>query len=273
MTDEVSISETMRDLLERYLKDQNGRLKNDNGLFKRLEEFARQEGVDGFERFKENSTLTSEFGFVLWELVMSGVLTPLDKSIDSTSSVSVGSTFGLTPYGRELLEGIPIHRPNRYLDYLTSQAPRIDSRIVVYLRESLHACNRGLYFSSSVMLGVASETLFEVFIRTYTNAIRDTNEQKRFERKTKDRRISVIYDEFISKGLPKLKGINNFPYKREFEHAVTITFDTIRSYRDYAAHPCDGDIPRDIVRDNLTAFFSFCLRMYRAIDWLQQNKI
>lgn len=209
------------------------------------------------------------------DLLNDGILTQLFEYMQQYDPPS-RPEFLITPYGVKCIQegvlGSLVHKPNQYIDYLKSHIPNMDPRIVIYLRESLEGFNRGLYFSSSVMLGVASETLFEIFIEAYTSAISNKNEQARFERKTKER-INAVHKEFIKRELPKLKGKDNFPYKGEFESAITITFDTIRSYRDFAAHPYDGDIPRDIVRNNLSAFLLFCQRMYRAIDWLKQNQV
>ena len=52
-----------------------------------------------------------------------------------------------------------------------------------------------------------------------------------------------------------------------------VAFDILRSYRDYAAHPRDGEVPRHIIMCNLNAFPLFCQRVYQAIEWLGVNGV
>jgi len=275
MTDEVSPSEKLRDFLSEYFRE-NERLVIANPsthLRDNIQNFAKQKGLE------VPSLNYDDVTSALWNMALERIIRPVfDERYGSFPELV---SFRRTEYGARLLEGVPIDRPNQYLDYLKSQVSDIDSRIVVYLQESLQAYNLGLYFSSSVMLGVASEALFEILIDAYINAIQSSTEQTKFSNKVSGRGISQQYDEFKKK-LPDLVGKNGITgrddhstrrLREEFKHAMEITFDLIRSYRDYAAHPRDGVVPRHIIKGNLDAFPLFCQRMYEVIEWLQLNKI
>ena len=56
----------------------------------------------------------------------------------------------------------------------------------------------------------------------------------------------------------------------ELRHAIEITFD---SYRNYAAHPRDGEVPRHIIKGNLGVFPLFCQRVYQGIGWFGGNDV
>ena len=94
--------------------------------------------------------------------------------------------------------------------------------------------------------------------------------------------ISQQYDKFVKKKLSDLTGTSGITaadssstkrLRKNFEHAIKVTFDCIRSYRDYAAHPRDSVVPRHIIKGHLEAFPLFCQRVYEAIEWLHKNKI
>lgn len=274
MPNEGDIIETLRDLLDSYFQHHNMlRLDSYNkNQLEKLEAFAQQHNFDVHIRNNKDVIYS-----MLWDMVMERIIEPIFRE-DLALKIA---GFRPTKYGKKLLQGLPIDRPNKYLDYLTSQVPNIDSQVVVYVQESLGSYNLGCYFASSVMLGVASERLFELLIDAYTNAIQNPDAQEKFRKRTVGRGISQQYDEFKKK-LPDLIGKNGITDKDgpstrrlryEFKHAIEITFDSIRSHRDYAAHPRDGIVPRHIIKGHLEAFPLFCQRVYEAIEWLNKNKI
>ena len=205
----------------------------------------------------------------LWDMVMERIIEPIWQG-----AYRGLNHFILTRYGKELLESLPIDCPNDYIDYLKSQVPKIDSQVIVYVRESLHSYNLQCYFAASVMLGVAAERLFELLMDAYTNAVQDPNAKRQFQQRTTGRGINQQYAEFKKK-LPDLIGSNRLTarFRDEFRHAIEITFDSIRSYRDYAAHPRNGVVPRHIIKGNLEAFPLFCSRLYQVIEFLRQNPV
>lgn len=254
--------EELRDFLRQYFQNRPSlTIDHNTNLLETLRKFAKENGLEcPIQDTKECWKVRSK----LWDMVMERIIEP--TWFEGSPYFIDG--FMLTEYGQELLKGLPIDRPNQYLDYLKSQVPNIDSQIVVYVRESLVSYNLGCYFAASVMLGVAAERLFELLI------------DAQFKRKTVGRGISQQYDEFKKKlsglvgsnGITAGDGPSTTRFRQEFKHAVEITFDSIRSYRDYAAHPRNGTVPRHVIKGNLDAFPLFCQRLYQAIEWLNKNQ-
>jgi hypothetical protein len=281
MTDENNLSEELRSLLCQYFQTKiRLEIRNEYKLAEELGKFAADKGCDSLD-FSDMSAIVPTLVRVLWDMVMERVVEP-ELGIPSNPPGDAGiKALRRTEYGKQLLQGLPIDRPNKYLDHLKSRVPDIDPQIIVYVRESLRSYNLGCYFASSVMLGVASERLFELLIDAYADAIQDSTKQDRFRRKVAGKGISQQYQEFKKK-LPDLVGSNGITagdgpsttrFRREFRHAVEITLDSIRSYRDYAAHPRDGEVPPHIIMCNLNAFPLFCQRLYQAIEWLGKNVV
>ena len=264
--------EALRDLLDHYFRhNERLRILNAESIQKQLQDFARKQDIEIV--VPEEKQIYP----ILWDMVMERIIQPAIEKIVYGPGIAA---FCRTEYGEKFLQGLPIDRPNQYLDYLESEVPNIDKRIPVYVRESLDCYNLGCYFASSVMLGVATETLFELLIDAYTKYIPKQNEQTQFKQKTEGKSISIQYNEFKKK-LSDLTGKNGIEaadptstrYLQEyFKHDIEITFNCIRSYRNYAAHPrSNGVVPRHIIMGHLNAFPPFCSHIYQAIDDLKQK--
>jgi hypothetical protein len=272
----MSADNTIRELLCKYFQSQSNLNVNNinvNNQKDDLEKFAHDQGLE-CPNFDDGKSM-SEFMSELWAMVMERIIEPVWGEIFSNETVHQRPPyikgFRLTKYGRKLLEGLPIDRPDQYIDYLKDQVKTIDAQVIVYVRESLESYKLGCYFAASVMLGVASELIFESLIDTYTNAI-PQNAQAQFRKKTDGKSISIKYEEFKKK-LPDIMGVKGLNGKEGFKHAIEVTLDTIRSYRNYAAHSHDGMVPRHIIMCNLNAFPIFCERLYNVIEWFKHNGI
>jgi hypothetical protein len=249
-------------------------IESEPSLLDTIKSFA---GSRGIQNPMQKGASYHEVISELWNMTMERIL----ELKWSGGSISGVQGFNCTEYGRQLLEGPPIDRPNEYIDHLKKQVPKIDEQVIVYVRESLTAFNRDCCFASAVMLGVASERLFELLLDAYANAMHDQKKQTRFRQKIAGRGVRTQYTLFLTK-LCDLTGKNGITDKdpssttrlrQDLKHAVKITFESIRSYRDYAAHPRNGVVPRHIIRDHLAGFPLFCQRLYQAIEWLKNNKI
>lgn len=262
----MSADNTIRELLCKYFKNHLFLNSDSSNQGDSLKKFAQGQRLEcpSFDYQKNMSEL--------WAMVMERIIEPVWEGFPVYLQ-----KFKLTEYGRKLLEGLPIDRPDQYIDYLEAQVKNIDDQVIVYVRESLKSYNLGCYFASSVMLGVASERLFEILLDAYINAIGDPNDRKKFEQEISSMAVAAKHKKFMNESLQKLTGKQGLTGKddsegrrirNEFENAIKITFDTIRSYRNYASHPHDGMVPRHIIMCNLNAFPIFCERLYNVIEWL-----
>lgn len=133
-----------------------------------------------------------DYGVVLsevWNMTMERIVQP-EWSAGSTGRYVI-SGFKLTEYGATFLEGPPIDHPSQYIEHLRERVANIDDEVITYVRESLTAYNHGCYFASTVMLGIASERLFEILLDAYTDFIPTQNAQTQFKRKITGRGIST----------------------------------------------------------------------------------
>lgn len=268
------MDEKLRELLYKYISAHHWLAAMPKHYFsKLLGGYAKQLGLEVPGQVGNVDAVLSE----LWKMTMEGVLQP-KWSDDANPSRIIG--FTLTEYGKTFLEGPPIDRPNQYIADLREQVPAIADEVITYIRESLTAYNHGCYFAATVMLGVAAERLFEILLETYIGSMPDQSARTQFSDKITDRGISKQYEEFMKK-LPDLTGSEGIigedrpttnRLRRDFGHAMKITFETIRSHRNYAAHPrTNGVVSRDIILMNLTGFQMFCQRLYNAIEWLKNK--
>lgn len=251
----VDVETTLRDDLRRFADEQNAEIPAQ---------------ADNYQE------VVSE----LWNMALERIVEPVWRGYQHRACEI--RQFRITEYGGQFLEGPPIDRPNQYIDHLKAEVPtKVDDQLVVYVRESLDAYNVSCYFASTVMLGVAAERLLEILLDAYTNAIQTQTKRDKFEDRTTGKQVSKQYDEFM-KRLCDLTGKNGITdgdqattnrIRHGFEQAMKITFDTIISYRNYAAHPHNGEVPRHIIQELLVGFPLFCQRVYHAIEWLRNNKI
>lgn len=274
------MEEELRDLLYKYMASRSGlNLSNRRGWQETLGAFAAELGLEAPDDIQYTNTVLSE----LWSMAIEGIVEPTWSDVAFVGASRYLITgFGLTKHGKALLEGPPIDRPNQYIDYLKEQVSAIndEDEVITYVRESLTAYNHQCYFAATVMLGIASERLFEILLDTYINFMPDPDAQAQFKSKITGKGISKQYEEFMKK-LPDFTGSDGITgedrpttnrLRRDFGHAMKVTFDTIRSYRDYAAHPrTNGVVPRDVILMNLTGFPMFCQRLYNAIEWLKNK--
>lgn len=269
------MEEELRDCLCKYMKQHSRlRLRSNAEAHHILSEFAKQLGTNipvSVDNFNE---VLSE----LWDMAMERIVRPEWSEITRKDHFGLNG-FKLTEYGKAFLEGPPIDRPSQYIDFLTEQAPAIsgNDEIVNYVWESLTAYNHGCYFSSTVMLGVASERLFDILLDAYIDYIPSHQTQvaqDRFKKAIDGRTISTQYEEFMKK-LPDLTGSAGIKPKhlaRCFKQAIEVTFNSIRSYRNYSAHPrTNGVVPRDFIQIHLGCFPLFCQHFYNAIEWLKNE--
>ena len=132
-------SEELRNIIYKYLQTKS--LLNADNPEQILEKFAVMEHLEW---------PGGDVWGTLWDMIMERIIKPRWH----TTAGSL-ERFQLTEYGENLLKGLPIDRPNKYIEYLRSQVPNIDPRIIVYVEESLKSYNLGCYFASAIVLGVA----------------------------------------------------------------------------------------------------------------------
>ncbi len=263
-------SEELRDLLDKYFQQIGDLNLNGYTPHQALEQFAKDQGLT-VNVIEDNHQIYT----ILWDMVMQQIIQPTISSVSGASSPVIITGFHLTEWGEKALQGLPVDRPNQYLDHLKAEVPGIDTEILDYVRESLTCYNVGCYLASSVMLGAASEKLFTLLLEAYTDAIADVSKREKFRKSIDGVSVSRQYNEFEKK-LPDLTGKNGAlpkDLKVDFDHYIQVIFILIRLYRNYAGHPGGKTIPRHIVLADLNIFPPYCRHLYKVMEWFHNNPI
>jgi len=170
-------------------------------------------------------------------------------------------------------ERIMPHDLDGYLRKVKDDIPNIDPLIELYLTESLQAYLKGLMFSSAVMLGVASESAFNLLHETITNSIvSDSIKHKEFVNLQNSYQTKRKYD---AVKLEIMKHKNKYPREISeiLESHLDGVFNIIRITRNDAGHPSGKKIERSLVYVNLQLFVHYLKTVSLLIDWYKNHTI
>lgn len=183
--------------------------------------------------------------------------------------------MGLTSYGKKILstdEPNP-HDPYGYLKKLSEKAPNIDKNTKMYLIESVETFQKNSFMASAVMLGVASESIFNLIYDALLDSmqsdkIKKSLEQIRNSAKTKQRIDLVRNIVLVSKK-------DQFPREitDDFESKTDPIFNLIRQIRNDVGHPTGIVIDKMSQFVNLQLFVPYTISAYILINFLKSNKI
>lgn len=205
---------------------------------------------------------------VLWEFISQGLLY-VDICSDKIGTVGYADkiTFDITDYGKEILKSevfIP-HDPEGYLSCLREKVPNVDEVIYTYIRESIHAYNKGLMLSATTMVGCASEKAFLLLLEAFINYL-PTNDGNRLRQSTHGKFIKNQFEEFrkkfnVFKSEIKCKNLESF------DTLFSGIFEVIRQNRNEVGHP-SGIIPaKHSVFASLQIFIPYLENIYMLIEY------
>ncbi len=205
---------------------------------------------------------------IIWEFILQGMLLiGKDEFNGDFKSVTI------TAYGKQVLESGDLlpYDPTGYLRRLKAEIPNLDQLIEDYAFEALHAFQKGLMLSCAVMLGGASEKVFEIFLEKFTEAMTNLSEKNHFL-KLQD---SIRTKNKFNQTKTKLMSLKNLPPEltNELEFQFDGIFNIIRLARNEAGHPSGRKLERDLAFAYLLSFRIYCKKMYQLIDYFSNNKI
>ncbi len=181
----------------------------------------------------------------------------------------------VTGYGKECInqENPQPYDPEGYLQYLRSEITSLDDIILMYITEALHGYLRGLFLSSTVMLGGASEKAFLLLFEAYTNALSDDKKKKEFTDKLNLQIKQKIY--LLRQEFDFLKERKYFPKNLSDDMEIQLDgiYNFIRTCRNDVGHPSGRKIDRGLAYANLRLFVPYCKRIYNLIDHFNKNKV
>lgn len=182
--------------------------------------------------------------------------------------------IGLTRYGKEVLESdepIP-YDPDGYLKKLKEKFPHLNDVTMMYVVESLETFLRNNFMASAVMLGVASESVFNLLYDQLRDSIQSDKIIQKFE-KIRDsantkQRIDLLRDTVLTtykSQIPReLTG--------DFTSKTDPLFNLIRQIRNDAGHPTGIKVDRMTGFTHLQLFVTYCETSYQLIKFLKDVK-
>lgn len=204
---------------------------------------------------------------LFWELIIQGIITP-----GSDWSNPNLPFFRVTDYGKRCLQDNSVlpHDYGTYLQAIQDATASTDAIFLLYLAESVQAFNKGLYISSVVNLGVASERLIELLIDAFRDALSSASNKTKFDEALKKvyhiayqfeelyKRLVTYEDKYpdnIFQGLDMLK----------------ILVDIIRRERNDGGHPTGRKFEREETLVLLIAFQPHYKFIITLLTWLKAN--
>ncbi len=261
--------ELLRTLLLRVLRDPDLKTCAFQLVISKVAELAEQKELfpNRTEPYYENARMNPEDEYTLqrlvWELIHQSILM---QGKDSNNPL--WPWISVTPYGRKVLgeEGPTPYEPNEYLRAALVTANNINPVIMLYLKESIQAFRRGLYLSSAVMLGVASEAavegLSEVLCRD--NPSRASKIQKAHTLKKKH---GIVMGWVLDGGVLE----DNPGLKEDVEIYLGDLFQANRLTRNESGHPTGKAIKRDAAFAFLYLFPNYLRTTWELIEFLESG--
>ncbi|MEQ8790213.1 MAG: hypothetical protein RIC55_28210 [Pirellulaceae bacterium] len=271
-------SETLRVLMMEFLARQIRNRVSDqlqwSSCFKSVSRMAR-------ERFPEyispNDMLRDEDGarlkHVIWDMIIERILIP---GTANPSAITDGwPRFSITDYGVTVIEEqkpVP-YDADGYLSAIRRATPTVNDAVIEYLAEAVGTFRTGSYLASAVMLGAASEMVFNELSMAIPHTLscaskRDKLAAKMQRGKMRDRIGTVIG--WCRNNVQLLPG--TWSGDEQVEDIERIA-DLIRRRRNEAGHP--ENPPRRPSREQmysyLMVFPEYCSHLYALMEWAKAN--
>jgi len=276
---EVMDYELVRTLLHHLLRQMLKRAGSDPGsqsqfnqdmqlasLVRQLGQLARQEG-----HISNSGTLSRvEQDYVsqaLWELIIQGVLMPI-----SGGGSGGWPSVSFTEYGKQVIaeEDYSPYDPSGYLTQLKSDIGELDSVLLFYLEEALGTFRANRYTASTVMLGVASERLFDMLLDSFLGALASEPQRNQLQQRTQGRMLLRRYDELKKRFDSKMSQLP-LELRENLDTSLVSIFNIVRYARNDSGHPTGNATSRDEAYANLYVFGRYCVYMCQLISHLQNH--
>jgi len=211
---------------------------------------------------------------VVWELIIQGIVIP-GNGLGSGQGSPELPFFQVTEWGKKCLasgEFTP-YDTGTYIERIRVRVPKTDSRVVLYLTESLMCFRGASYLGSAIMLGVAAETIL-LSLKDAIHAALDTPAKKdKFAAATNGKPAKRIYEAIRNRIDPNAQQISNDLGKEDVTAELMGIFDLTRKTRNEAGHPTGRKIEREEAFALLQLFPSYCQVSYEVIAWLDGKAI
>ena len=207
---------------------------------------------------------------IIWGLVIQGIVVP-----GGSNSQPDLPFMQISEWGKKCLESgeyVP-YDAGQYLARLKTRIEDVDSKIVLYLQESLTAFRSGTYVASAVMTGVATERTLLVLRDAIEAALPTQDAKNKFATRTKVKLIKQVFDEMWKQLDPVHDQLAADLDKEDVRSELSGTFDLIRKTRNDAGHPAGRPISREEAHNLLLLFPQYCEVVYETMGWLNTHPL
>ena len=211
---------------------------------------------------------------ILWDLVIQGIIRPGNDSGGFKLPF-----FRITEYGAKVLkekEYTP-HDPENYLKEYYNAVKEKDSVAIEYLKESLRCFNNRCYVAANMMLGIASERVFNLLCEALSKALADAKEKKYFDGLIKGNQIKVkaVFVQDKVKSIMTKTKIRQGILSENTQVYLDGIFNFIRIQRNAIGHPQDKIqiSTKYDVNVNLLIFPKYCQSVVKLKKYFKRHKV
>ncbi|MGH7774301.1 MAG: hypothetical protein ACREQA_18910 [Candidatus Binatia bacterium] len=157
---------------------------------------------------------------------------------------------------------------------LQKNIPTVDPLIVRFLKEAILSLKAGSLLGCSFLLGAASEKAIWLLIDSFTSAIDEEINQRKFRDGLNNKFVSKAYEDFIK----RFKSCKSKPTDPALTHdldtQVESIFQFFRICRNEVGHPhIPPNLDKGVLLANMGQFMKYMETIYRLIDYFSKAKI
>lgn len=218
----------------------------------------------GFQVIPGDSHINSEdkqnIRDIFYDLFRQGVISP------GNGNQEAFPFFHISRFGRETIESNELYffyDMASYVNHVRSEIPDIHPDTLMYLKESMQAFRASCYFSSSVMVGVATEHTFLLLLESaiecsaWETLFKPIEKQKDLANKVE--KFKVLLESGVT-DLPK-------DLKTDLDTQFSASLACIRTYRNQAGHPTGFKPSREKSYIAMQLFIPYCRKIYKLKSW------
>jgi hypothetical protein len=210
---------------------------------------------------------------VIWDLIIERILIP--GTADPQPGDNGWPFLSLTDHGRKVIEAqTPVpYDPDGYIAALKSSVPTVSVTVVVYLAEAVATFRTGNFLASAVMLGAASEMVFNELTQALPPVMADATKRDKCAEKMQRGKMKDRIDAVVGWCRNHASSLPGTWSGDEQVGDIEKIADLIRRRRNEAGHPQDPPLrpTREQMYSYLVFFPEYCRHLYVLKDWALAN--
>jgi len=142
------------------------------------------------------------------------------------------------------------------------------------MEEAIITLKAGSNLGCAFLLGGASEKAIYLLIESYKNAIKNTALKEQFIKRTSNKFISKIFNEFKNSYKSSKNKPTGFGWTNDIEIKIEQIFQFCRITRNEAGHPhLPPNLDKGVLLANMGQFVKYIEDLYKMIEYYQNNQV